>query len=109
MNLLRIHSNPLGPFQRLNTLKYKVRYEKKTDPLIYLNVIHIVLSTRDLRKTKTNNKQNLHMASSLGLEQERNSQQESFFQNCSTHTLQSAIFGSHGLKKRDTPVEVVGL
>ena len=49
------------------------------------------------------------MASSLGLEQERNSQQESFFQNCSTHTLQSAIFGSHGLKKRDTPVEVVGL
>ena len=49
------------------------------------------------------------MASSLGLEQERNSQQESFFQNGSTHTLQSAIFGSHGLKKRDTPVEVVGL
>ena len=79
MNLLRIHSNPLGPFQRLNTLKYKVRYEKKTDPLIYLNVIHIALSTRDLRKTETNNKQNLHMASSLGLEQERNPQQESFF------------------------------
>ena len=77
-----------------STFKYKVRYEKKTDLLIYLNVIHIVLSTRDLRKTKTNNKHNLNMASSLGSEQERNSPQESFFQNCSTHALQTAIFGS---------------
>jgi len=49
------------------------------------------------------------MASSLGLEQERNSQQESSFQNCSTHALQTAIFGSHARKKRDMLVEVVGL
>lgn len=49
------------------------------------------------------------MASSLGLEQERNSQQESSFQNCSTHALQTAILGSHARKKRDMLVEVVGL
>ena len=88
------------PFPTFKYFTIQGQIGKKSDLLIYLNVIHIVLLTRDLRKTKTNNKHNLHMASSLGLEQERNSQQESFFQNCSTHTLQSAIFGSHGLKKK---------
>ena len=92
------------------TFAQPIRTNEATISVLTISTLsEFVLLTRDLRKTKTNNKHNLHMASSLGLEQERNSQQESFFQNCSTHTLQSAIFGSHGLKKRDTPVEVVGL